>query len=59
MPADLRRAQGLAGGGAGACSSQGPGHGSQAGPLANHGGKDRAEGFGAAGGGSQRNVFVF
>jgi hypothetical protein len=54
VPADLRRAQGLAGGGAGAGSGQGPGHRAQAGPLGNHGGQDRAKGFGAAGGGGLR-----
>ena len=41
MPANLRRAQGLACSGAGACSSQGPGHRSQAGPLGDHRGQDR------------------
>ena len=44
----------MAGGGAGACSGQGPGHRPQAGPLGNHGGQDRAKGFGSAGGGGFR-----
>jgi hypothetical protein len=54
VPADLRRAQGLACSGSGACARQGVGHRPQARSLSCHGGQDRAKRFGSAGGGGLR-----